>query len=124
MNLIDRGVKWQTGKLNEGASVSMTYRRGALAVGVTVTRGRSEYQAYDDEGNLVTEVTDADFLMHARDLTLAGSIVEPQRGDTIEEVTTEGTRTYQVFPSGNRKPFSIDPSGQFLRIHTKYIGMS
>ena len=120
-NLLDTGVAWQLGKLKEGASVSMTYRRGALSVGVQVTRGRSEYQTYDDEGNFVTEITDADFIMPADRLTLGGSIVEPRRGDRLEEVTKTGTRIYEVMPSGNRRPFAIDPTGQMLRIHTKLI---
>ena len=121
MNLLDAGTEWQLAQLVEGASTSMIYRRGALSVGVVVTRGKSEYQTYDDEGNLITEVTDADFIMSASRLTLAGSVVTPETGDRIEEVTTTGTRVYEVMSSGNRRPFSLDASRQLLRIHTKYI---
>ncbi len=120
-NMLDAGTRWQLDRLKESASVAVIYRRGALSVGVDVTRGRSEYQTFDDEGNLIEEVTDADFIIAASELTLAGSIVEPQRGDTIEEVTSTGTRTYAVMPSGNRRPYALDQSGQFLRIHTKLV---
>lgn len=120
-NLLDRGVAWAVGKLAKEASVAMVYRRGALSVGLDVTRGRSEYETFDDEGNLVTAVTDATFHVGADKLILGGSIVEPEPGDLLEETTATGTRIYQVTPSGNRRPFSRDASNQKLQIHTKLI---
>jgi len=127
-DLLRAGVLWQLKKLEEGVSMSMIYRRGALSVGVQVTVGRSEYDAFDDEGNLVTQVTDATFIMAADKLTLGGSVVEPESGDRLEEVTSRGTRHYEVMSSGggvqsgsHRRPFSRDASNQFLRIHTKFI---
>lgn len=120
-NLLDRGVVWAVRKQAEGASVAMIYRRGALSVGVDVTRGRSEYDTYDDEGNLVTEVTDATFHMDATKLVLSGSITEPVVGDRLEETTAQGTRTYEVMGGGNRRPFARDASNQKLRIHTKLV---
>lgn len=120
-DLLRSGVGWHLKKLKEGASLAMIYRRGALSVNVQVTRGRSEYQTYDDEGNLVTEVTDATFIMPADELTLAGSITKPVDGDRLEEVTGRGTRTYEVMSKGNRRPFALDASTQMLRIHTKLV---
>ncbi len=120
-NLLDRGTDWMLRKLDTGASVDMTYRRGSLAVGLTVTRGRTEYAAYDDEGNLITEVTDASFVVPAAALVLSGAITEPRPGDRLEEVHETGVRHYEVMPRGGHKCFSRDPSNQLLRIHTKLI---
>lgn len=124
-NLLDRGVKWAVGKLASEASVAMVYRRGALSVGLVVTRGRSEYETFDDEGNLITAVTDATFHVGADELILGGSIVEPESGDRLEETTAKGMRIYEVMPSsGNRRPFARDASNQKLRIHTKLVKTS
>ena len=125
MNLFDDGVGVLLDAFEASVSKTMVYRRGSLAVVVTVTQGQTEYQTYDDVGNLVTAVTDATFIMRASRLVFNGVVAEPEPGDTIEE-TAEGTiagqsRKYEVMPQGNLQCFTRDPTGQLLRIHTKLI---
>ena len=125
MNLFDDGIRILLDAFEASVSQAMVYRRGSLVVVVTVTQGQTEYQTYDDVGNLVTAVTDATFIMRASRLVFNGEIVEPEPGDTIEE-TAENTitgqsRKYEIMPQGNLQCFSRDPTGQLLRIHTKLI---
>ena len=121
MDLLEGGVAWLLDQLEEGASTRMIYRRGALSVGVSVTRGKTEYQTHDDQGNIITEFTDASFTMRAANLILGGSITEPEPGDRLEQTTPEGTRYYEVMPHGNLRHFSRDATGQMLKIHTKLV---
>lgn len=121
MNMLTDGVDWLSNQLEEHASTEMIYRRGSSSVEVPLTQGKSEYTTYDDEGNLVTKVTDATFICPACRLMLGGKVVEPVAGDRIE--TKRGTKTlvYEVVPRGNLQPFSLDSTGTMLRIHTKLI---
>lgn len=120
-NLLQNGTKWLGEKLKAGASVEMIYRRGSSSLTVQVTRGRTEYPAHDDEGNLVTEVTDLTLIMAVERLVIGGKIVDPEAGDTLEERTPKGLWIFQVMNRRGLKAFRIDPSGKLLWIHTKLI---
>jgi len=120
-DILGDGVGWLTDQLKSSAADIAIYRRGTNATVIYPTRGRSEYATYDDEGNLVTEVTDADFLLGRSELVLGGKITEPASGDRIDIKRGTKTLTYEVLPHGNKKCFSVDASEQLLRIHTKHI---
>ena len=120
-NIIGDGVGWLTEQLESSSSDLAVYRRGDNSTAVNLTRGRSEYSTFDDEGNLVTQVTDADFLCHREKLILNGKHIEPVSGDRIEIKGGTETFTYQVVPHGDKRCFSIDQSRNMLRIHTKLI---
>ena len=122
MGLLDDGVAMLVQHLRDNTAKSMTYRRGASAVNVHLTRGRTEYSTYDDEGNLVTEVTDVTFLCRSSDLILDGQVIDPEPGDTVEDRAGDGSLlVYEVMARGTLRPFRRDASGQLLRINAKLI---
>ena len=120
-DMLADGVGWITEQLRQNISTPAIYRRGTSAVAVDLTRGRSEYQTYDDVGNLVTEVTDATFICDREKLILQGTIVDPEAGDRIEIKDGRRTLTYEVLPHGNLRAFKNDAHNKMLWIHTKLV---
>lgn len=121
MNLLAAGVDWHMDNLEDSASVQMIYRRGGQSLEVSVTEGKTKYQANDNFGNTVTRTTDKTFYMRVDKLTLSGSITEPEEGDTLESVDPQGRIVYEALPMGNLDLFEIDSTGQKLTIHTKIV---
>lgn len=120
-DMIGDGVGWMTEQLQQSASVRTLYRRGTSVATVHFTRGRTEYTTADDEGNVVTRVTDATFICPRASLVLNGTIIEPVSGDRIELKDGSRTLTYEVLPHGDKKCFGLDATQQKLSIHTKLI---
>jgi len=58
-----------------------------------------------------------DWIVLAADLTISGTVVTPQRGDTV----TVDDITYRVMPFGASSQLwqYHDPERRYLRIHTK-----
>ena len=124
MSLIQQGINLIKNQVLAREKVSAVYRRGeSMSVDLDLTLGQSEYQAYDDEGNLVTEVTDATFICDTSLLVYQSEEITPQSGDRISITNAAGTKVsiYEVMRTGSRRPYSRDPSGQITRIHTKWI---
>jgi hypothetical protein len=120
-NLLATGVDWMLTQLGGAASSEYTYRRGAVSVTLSMTKGKTDYVAQDDAGNTVAEVTDATFIVRSSLLVFNEEIVEPKSGDIIEG--TEGD--YEVMQRGPAlPPYTKDASGQLLRIHAKLIRSS
>ncbi len=117
-DMLANGAGWITEQLQQNVSTPAIYRRDTSAVAIDFTRGRSEYQAFDDMGNLVTEVTDATFICGRDKLILNGTIVNPEAGDRIEIKDGRRTLTYEVRPHGNLGAFKNDAHSQMVWIHT------
>jgi hypothetical protein len=123
-DLLQTGTEWLADQLKTHASRQVVYRRGADEVAVQTTVGRTLLKLGDDYGGVRMEWTDRDFLIHAADLVLGGTVVLPERGDQIRE--TQGTKTfvYEVMAPGKEPPWRwSDPHRKMLRIHTKQIGV-
>ncbi len=120
-DMLADGAGWLTEQLEQNVSTPAIYRRDTSSVAVDLTRGRSEYQAFDDMGNLVTEVTDATFICDRAKLNLNGTIVNPVAGDRIEIKDGRRTLTYEVMPHGNLGSFKNDAHSKMVRIHTKLV---
>jgi hypothetical protein len=123
-DLLQYGQEWLADQLKQHASRQFVYRRGALQTSVQATIGRTLLKLDDAYGGVRMEWTDRDFLIHASDLVLGGSVVTPERGDQIRESAGVNTAVYEVMAYGGEPPWRYsDPFGTVLRIHTKFIGV-
>ena len=124
-NLLDTGVAWLSKKLQTHASRTVNYLRGVSTIpAIAATRGRTEYETTDDEGNVTTSHTDLDWIVDAALLVLDGSPIEPRSGDRIVETVGEVTHTYEVLPLAGLQCFLLDATGTLYRIHTKHVDAS
>jgi hypothetical protein len=100
---------------------TVTYIRGADAVDLQATIGRTEFEQVDEYGSL-HKIESRDFLVRAQDLVLAGSQTLPQAGDRIRETDGDQAFVYEVMAPGDEPPFRYsDPNRKTLRIHTKHV---
>ena len=122
MDILEAGQQWLAGQLNEHASRLVSYERGNQTVLVKATLGRSLLKLDDGLGNVRVEWTDADFLIRAEDLVLAGIQVVPERGDVIRAQIGIENVVFEVMAPGSEPPWRYaDPSRVMLRIHAKQV---
>lgn len=116
---LQQGLAWLTDRLQQFASRPVTYRRGAAAVVVSATAGRTTGESTDSQGlRIQTEVRD--WLIPTASLVLEGSPVLPERGDRIEESTGREIVVFEVVPLGSEPPYRYcDPCRTLLRIHVR-----
>jgi hypothetical protein len=99
----------------------VTYRRGAEAIVVKATVGRTLFEQ-DDGVGVVVRMQVRDYLIDAADLVLEGEKSLPAKGDRIEEIDAGQRHTYEVLPLGGEPHWRYsDPYRRTLRIHTKHI---
>lgn len=126
-SLLQRGAEWLAGKLKDTAIAgeSITYTRGGDSVTLTATPGKSLLRVMDSSGNSVVEWTDADWLISAADLILAGSTTLPERGDIITRTKGGTVYTYEVRPVESEGAWRwSDENRTIMRVHTKEIATS
>lgn len=100
---------------------TVVYQRGADAVEIAATIGRTEFEQVDEHG-VVQRLQSRDFLVRAADLVLAGAPTLPKAGDRIRETVGAQTFVYEVMAPGNEPPWRYsDPYRKALRIHTKHV---
>jgi hypothetical protein len=121
-DLLQAGQAWLADQLHEHVATEVQYRRGADAVDVRATIGRTLMKLDDGYGGVRMVWTDRDYLIRAEDLVLDGNPVQPQRGDQIREAVGAQTLVYEVLAPGEEPPWRwADPHCQMLRIHTKHV---
>ena len=124
LDLLHSGSDWLADQLKAYASRSVVYRRGAQQVAVQATIGRTLLKLDDGYGGVRMEWTDRDFLIHAADLVLGGSVTLPQRGDQIREPQGDKTVVYEVMAPGKEPSWRwSDVFRKVLRIHAKQIAV-
>ena len=108
--------------LQGAAGVTVTYRRDDAAIPELVAiPGSTKFKLTDEHGGVIT-VESKDFLIAAVELVINGQMIDPQRGDTVEEVIGPTRYTYRVMrPDGGDDVWRIDHARQRIRIHTKLI---
>ncbi|ADG67946.1 hypothetical protein Plim_2119 [Planctopirus limnophila DSM 3776] len=82
-----------TMKLINGATV--IYRRGNQSVELVGVRGQSKQRGYNADGLEITWQSH-EWTFHSDELELAGTVITPTRGDTIEETIDGQLRVYAV----------------------------
>lgn len=122
MHLLEWGQRWLNNQLQQFASREVVYQREVSTVTVQATVGRTLLKLDDGYGGVMMQWTDRDFLIRAEDLVIDGQAVLPQRGDTIHEVQSGVTYTYEVLAPGKEPVWKwSDLYRSLLRIHTKQI---
>ena len=108
-------------KAHQGRTV--TYRRGAYSVEVTVSIGETVFRMVVEYGAQV-RVVRRDYLLNTVDLVLNSQRVVPQAGDRIEETDGDSIYVHEVMGPGGGEPAwrYSDPYRRVLRIHTKHVG--
>jgi hypothetical protein len=124
-DLLEAGQQWLAEQLQEHASHSVVYHRGADSIAVQATIGRTLLKLNDSYGGVRMQWTDRDFLIQAADLVLNGSTLTPERGDRITETVGLNMSVFEVMAYGGEPPWRYsDPFGKLLRIHAKFIGIN
>jgi hypothetical protein len=120
-NILQDGAAWLGSQLKAHAGVSVTYTRGTDSASITATATMQQYDVVDAEG-FSTSVVSRDYLVHAADLVLAGSLIVPRAGDQIAETIAGVACTFEVMPLGEKREFDpLDSDGLLLLIHTKKV---
>lgn len=101
-------------------AISVVYRRGDGWVRVCAVPGRSIIEATDGYGVSVKHRT-RDYIFEASELMINGSLVEPQRGDVVEESVGNKTYEYEVTrPDGGDEVYRYGDHGRTtVRVHAK-----
>ncbi|MBU6387846.1 MAG: hypothetical protein KGS49_18015 [Planctomycetes bacterium] len=124
-DLLRAGQQWLASKLKSHASSTVVYVRGTNQVSVLATIGRTLMKLDDGYGGVRMQWTDRDFLINPADLVLAGSLITPERGDTILETVGTKVYSYEVNAPGGEPAWRwSDPHRSLYRIHTKEIGIA
>lgn len=120
-DVLEKGLAWLDDQRRTHMTRTVVYQRGADAVELAATIGRTEFEQVDEHG-VVQRVQSRDFLVRAADLVLAGAPALPKAGDRIRETVGAQTFVYEVMAPGNEPPWRYsDPYRKALRIHTKHV---
>lgn len=128
MNSSDRHIAKSYEAIFRVNGVKVVYERGTgpsidSTGEITAARARSNAQRMDASG-ITTDVFIEDWLIYADVLVLAGSRIEPQKGDRIKQVDDQGrTWVYEVMSRSSGDPCYrwSDPARTVRRIHTKLV---
>lgn len=115
-NLLQSGVTWLAGVQKDGASVTVTLRRGeSETADVAATVGKSGAEESASDGTF-TALSSIDFLILAADYQIDGAAAEPADGDEIDW----NGETFEVRPfAGEPSARKSDEYGVRHRVHTK-----
>lgn len=117
-NILKTGSQWLHSKRKAYESESGTYSRAASTATILFTKRKTDFQIVDGDSQIPVEGRLDDFVIHAADLIIGGSVVKPQRGDKI----TLGGIVYEVLNDSEGKCWRYeDQYNEELRIHTKRI---
>lgn len=120
-DVLEKGLAWLDDQRHAHMTRTVVYQRGADAVEIAATIGRTEFEQVDEFG-IVHKVQSRDFLVRTADLVLAGALTLPKAGDRIRETAGAQTFVYEVMAPGNEPPWRYsDPYRKALRIHTKHV---
>lgn len=108
----------------EIASVSVVYSRGVNSVTIDAVPGRTTVELADENG-MLTRSKVRDYKVKSSSLVISGSVVLPERGDTIAETVGSAVYTYEVIGPGPDTHYrESDLAGDYLRIHTRLVGVA
>ncbi len=120
-DVLEKGLAWLDDQRHTHMTRTVVYQRGADAVEIAATIGRTEFEQVDEHG-VVQRLQSRDFLVRTADVVLAGAPTLPKAGDRIRETVGAQTFVYEVMAPGNEPPWRYsDPYRKALRIHTKHV---
>ncbi|MGH7143111.1 MAG: hypothetical protein ACREJ2_03135 [Planctomycetota bacterium] len=122
-DLLADGSAWLESQRTAHLSGPVVYRRGADAVTVQATIGRTVFRV--DKGYGITERTEArDFLILVADLVLNAVAIQPKAGDQVIETAGVKLFTYEVMsPDGEPCWRYSDAYRLTYRVHMKLVAV-
>jgi len=117
-DLLATAAAWLSDVLAEHVSQSVVYWRGATAISLSATVGRTEHQVANERSFIETEIF-TDFLVAVAELMVDDVPITPARGDKIEWDRGAQVDTYLVLPLSDGRVFEVDAARSRYRIHTK-----
>ena len=115
----DEQFKQALADIRAVAGKKVKYARGSDFVWINAARGNTQFSV-DEENSFRIEYEEKEFLIGADDLVLAGSVVKPQRGDSITEEYGNKTFTYTVIETTADDVWAWSDAGKStLRVFTK-----
>jgi hypothetical protein len=122
VDLLEQSSAWLDGQRKQFLSRSVTYNRGSVSVVVLAAVGKTNFEIDTTSG--VTETFESrDYIILAADLAINGTLLTPQRGDTITDVQGGQTLVYEVTGPGREPCWRwSNPYRTSMRIHTKQVG--
>lgn len=114
-NLLGDALAIHAANIPALAGGAVTYRRGNSSVTVTAAPGRTDFESYGPDGELVSSRS-TDWIMAAADLVLDGVATVPRRGDVVVDAT--GNEFIVLPVNGERVYRYSDATRKILRVHT------
>jgi hypothetical protein len=122
-DLLEWGSAWLDTMRSKHLTRPVTYQRGAAAVEIAATVGRTVFELADAYG-VVERTESRDFLVMTGDLVIGGAGVLPERGDRIRETAGDKVYVYEVMAPGKEPCWRFgDDYRRTLRIHTKQVAV-
>jgi len=122
-DMLQTAAGWLQGELKSYVSRTVIYTRDADSVTIQATLGKDLLKLGDELGGLRMVWTDADLLIAAADLVLAGQTVTPLRGDGVAIPFGAAMKLFEVFAEDGEPPWRwADQYQTLIRIHLKYLG--
>lgn len=117
-----QGAQWLDGQRHDYMSRAVVYSRGASAVEVQATIGRTVFEEAQEFG-LLRRTESRDFIVRAADLVLDGEQATPAAGDQIRETDVDGSivHVYEVMSPGTEPFYRLTPYRLTMRIHAKHV---
>lgn len=118
-DLLRHGSDWLERTRTRHATAEVTYLRGASAVTVRATVGKTGFDQATEDG-LTVRLQTRDYLINVDELSIDDIPAEPMAGDRILECDGQ---VFEVMPSAGEGPWRYsDLYRRVYRIHTKGIG--
>jgi hypothetical protein len=122
MDLLAQGSAWLQATRTQYATQCVTYLRGASAVTVPATIGRTGYEQSTEDG-LTVRAEVRDYLINVADLVLDDVPAQPKQGDRIAEGDPATGRVFEVMSGAGEGPWRYsDAYRTVYRIHAKAVG--
>lgn len=116
--MLKQGAEWLDGQRHANMTRGVFYMRGAVAVPVSATVGRTQFEQADEYG-VIRRTESRDYIIRTADLVIAGDRFEPRKGDTIREYLAGAERVYEINAPRGQPPFRpADAERLAWRIHT------
>jgi hypothetical protein len=120
-DLLKSGAAWLAAARRNYMASEVTYARGVFSKVVLATRGKTDVQVVDGDGN-VRQMETADFIINTSDLVLGGQAVLPALGDRITVQLGAVAEVFEVLgvPGMGHYRF-CDQQKYSIRVHTKKV---
>lgn len=114
MGMFIEGLQKHNGRLFESAGTEILYLRGQIQIELSAVLGATSWTDENTDDTYMG-IKSVDFIIQPKDLSIAGNLVEPSRGDRIRHSGYD----YDLIQTNNGTFWSwSDGFKTFYRVHT------